>query len=66
MNDKELKELAREKINLIRELSRKQDCIYDNLVDVLNIKDDIFKKDWLFDVAFNGCDFDSIWEEKLK
>jgi len=60
------KTLVRQKIDSIRRLAEDQDKIFNTIVKFLKIEEDEFKKEWLFDVAFNGCDFDSIWEEKLK
>jgi hypothetical protein len=53
-------------LNTIRNLQVDQEILFDKACSLLDIQDDERKKDWLFDAAFNDCDFDLIWEEKLK
>lgn len=60
------KTLVRQKIEAIRRLSEEQDKIFNTIVKFLKIEEDEFKKEWLFDAAFNGADFDLIWKNKLK
>lgn len=66
MND--IKEQIRQKVQYIDALQKIELDLYNSIVNVIEgdlgktVEEGTDIEPYLFDVAFNGCDFDSFWD----
>lgn len=59
------KRKAKDFCEKIQYYSSLQDSLFSDMVNFLGINGNKLKEEWLFDAAFNGSDFDLIWDEKI-